>query len=76
MPLHSEEIKLCLKPTSGGGDCITAGVTERLVAFGGQRYLGGCLTPMSREETHPGACAVTPSATQQMAASKLLSLLF
>ena len=53
MPLHSEEIKPCLKPTSGCCDCITTGVTERLVAMWGQWYLVGCLTQMSRKETHP-----------------------
>lgn len=72
MPLHSEEIKPCLKPTSGCCDCITTGVTERLVAIRGQRYLVGCLTQKSHQETHPCTRRFTASKTHQMAAGKLI----
>lgn len=72
MPLHSEEIKPCLKPTSGCCDCITTGVTERLVAFRGQPYHVGRLTQMNRKGTHPCARMFSASKTHQTAASKLI----
>lgn len=72
MPLYSEEIKPCLKPTSGRCDCVTAGVTERLVAIRGQWYLVESLTQMSPKESHSGAHTFVASKTHQMAASKLI----
>lgn len=72
MPLYSEEIKPCLKPTSGCCDCIATGVMERLVAIRGQWYLVGSLTQMSPEESHSCARTFVASKTHQMAASKLI----
>lgn len=72
MPLHSEEIKPRLRPASGRCDCITTGVTERLVAIRGQQYLEGCLTQKSHKETHPCAHRFTASKTHQTAASELI----
>lgn len=72
MPLYSEEIKPCLKPTSSCCDCITTGVTERLVAIRGQWYLVGSLTQMGPKESHSCAHTFVASKTHQMVASKLI----